>query len=718
MAFNVTQCPSCESTFNTNARILESAAGRVRCGACLTIFKATDNYIEGMDADSEYHPADSVFVGNNPEEFFDPSKFLTRSSLTETDETTDLASNDSSARHEFGSQAEFESVETDDHGTDSKLASEISQEESHNTNSLFAHEESPEKPLEESIDESVEESGSDEATIDEPVASESGHGDSDAFMREVAESLPGTELNEQDVASTENEAQESSTDQGKDKTETKSVGIGLSASFSFGAPFRKVETPSPEPNNEAAIADTTTEFGDESPENEAINEASEGEDLAASETEQAETESKSLEIVNHDEFDKPISQETEFLSAFEEGLDEELSQDKAEEPAQSSDQQSWDTSSPESINPESSSEEASSSPAVPIGTEALNAAFEELHSEEPNHEEIRNEGSTINERDGSSEINQGAEQSTFEQAEGLQEEPPASDPPIDATEFVSAIDRDRDSPEISEPILDWSALDDQTSVQSVEQQEHEKALPEGEKALDESEAEAEISESVGSGPSAEEQSAVEEPEDSTEAIRERALKAVLEDERALESIPEENIAALGKMSTPLELLQRKESRWGRRIALYLSVLMLVVLLAAQYLRQNFEVYSQQAQFRHFYELACNRLDCELPVYTDIGAIQSDNLAVRSHPQLANGLMVNIVIRNTADFPQPFPVLILSFNTAANGVVALREFSPAEYLDSGLQSFSEMPVMTPVQIELEIIDPGPDAVNYTLAFRLP
>jgi len=52
------------------------------------------------------------------------------------------------------------------------------------------------------------------------------------------------------------------------------------------------------------------------------------------------------------------------------------------------------------------------------------------------------------------------------------------------------------------------------------------------------------------------------------------------------------------------------------------------------------------------------------------------------------------------------------------VIALREFSPSEYLDTGLRSIQSMPPMTPVQIGLAIMDPGPEAVNYTLAFRWP
>lgn len=119
-----------------------------------------------------------------------------------------------------------------------------------------------------------------------------------------------------------------------------------------------------------------------------------------------------------------------------------------------------------------------------------------------------------------------------------------------------------------------------------------------------------------------------------------------------------------------------------------------------------------------HDLACSWINCSLPVYSNIDEIRSDNLAIRSHPQLENGLLVNVAFRNTANFPQPFPVLILSFNSPTNDIVALREFAPLEYLDSALQSIDLMPVMSPVQVDMEIIDPGPGASNYTLAFRSP
>ena len=81
MAFQVTQCPHCESTFHTNPRILEMAAGRVRCGACLTVFLAEDNFLSQPEQDIDDIEEESVFIGNEPGEFFDPSVFISRTAL-------------------------------------------------------------------------------------------------------------------------------------------------------------------------------------------------------------------------------------------------------------------------------------------------------------------------------------------------------------------------------------------------------------------------------------------------------------------------------------------------------------------------------------------------------------------------------------------------------------------------------------------------------------
>ena len=79
MALLVTQCPSCESTFNASARLLQVADGLVRCGACLSVFAANDNLVEPArePEDRTRDPGDSDSVFLTPtEDFFDALRFV------------------------------------------------------------------------------------------------------------------------------------------------------------------------------------------------------------------------------------------------------------------------------------------------------------------------------------------------------------------------------------------------------------------------------------------------------------------------------------------------------------------------------------------------------------------------------------------------------------------------------------------------------------------
>lgn len=205
---------------------------------------------------------------------------------------------------------------------------------------------------------------------------------------------------------------------------------------------------------------------------------------------------------------------------------------------------------------------------------------------------------------------------------------------------------------------------------------------------------------------------------SSEAIRARALKMKLKDEQAPEQFAAENLASLQAVATPVQLHSDSPTRWGRTLTLLLSAGLLGMSLAGQHLWRNQEFYSQQARWRPLLEWVCADRGCDLPLYDDLPAIEPSNLSVRSHPNRADAIMVQVQIRNTAPFEQAFPVMIVGFNTADNELIALREFSPAEYLQGELPESATMPVMAPVPINLSLMDPGEDAVNYTLAFRRP
>jgi predicted Zn finger-like uncharacterized protein len=154
----------------------------------------------------------------------------------------------------------------------------------------------------------------------------------------------------------------------------------------------------------------------------------------------------------------------------------------------------------------------------------------------------------------------------------------------------------------------------------------------------------------------------------------------------------------------------------RRWWMGLIMLLAVLALAGQIFWYQFESWGRDPALRPVYGFICDTLGCELPVLRDLKALRTEKLLVRSHPTLANALIVDTVIVNEADFAQPFPDLELRFTTIDGNLVAGRRFQPDEYLAGDLEGATMMAPDTPVRLALEIEDPGGDAVSYFLSFR--
>ncbi len=131
---------------------------------------------------------------------------------------------------------------------------------------------------------------------------------------------------------------------------------------------------------------------------------------------------------------------------------------------------------------------------------------------------------------------------------------------------------------------------------------------------------------------------------------------------------------------------------------------------------RFDEWATDPQWRAVYGPICAVAGCALPDMRDTSLLKTRNLAVRSDPERAGRLLVSAVIVNEAEFAQPFPTLELRFTTVRGLLVAGRRFTPAEYLAGDAADMERIPPRTPVQIELAVDDPGPDAVNYFLGFR--
>jgi predicted Zn finger-like uncharacterized protein len=154
------------------------------------------------------------------------------------------------------------------------------------------------------------------------------------------------------------------------------------------------------------------------------------------------------------------------------------------------------------------------------------------------------------------------------------------------------------------------------------------------------------------------------------------------------------------------------SRNRQRKLLWASLALVGALaLAAQVAWLQFERLSRLEPYRSFYATVCPLLGCELPVLRDTSQIRAVNLVVRSHPDVDGALSVDAILLNNAAFEQPFPDLVLEFSNLEGEIVAVRRFSPEEYLSGELSGRTLIPRNQPVHLTLDLVDPGLDAVNY-------
>jgi len=170
---------------------------------------------------------------------------------------------------------------------------------------------------------------------------------------------------------------------------------------------------------------------------------------------------------------------------------------------------------------------------------------------------------------------------------------------------------------------------------------------------------------------------------------------------------------------PLQLDWRQPQKpWGRWLVWGLLNLLGAAALGGQYGLYHFDELARQDQYRPWFEQLCPTLGCNLPSKVDITQIKSSNLVVRSHPEFSGALVVDAILYNRAPFSQPFPLLEMRFADITGQLLASRRFKPSEYLAGELAGNAEMPPQTPIHISLDILDPGTQAVNYSLSFHSP
>jgi len=203
--------------------------------------------------------------------------------------------------------------------------------------------------------------------------------------------------------------------------------------------------------------------------------------------------------------------------------------------------------------------------------------------------------------------------------------------------------------------------------------------------------------------------------DDKAALRDRLSD--LSDEDALDPIEQEQLQAIDE--APVELVLTEDPfRVLKTAGLLLVSILLTGGLAFQYLWHNLDTLVIEEKYPAVTELLCQYRTCPDISRVDITQLTTENLAVRSHPEVANALQVDFVFRNDADREQPFPLVELNFTENSGSVIANRIFTVEEYLPSDMRLFTHMPAHSSLQVSLDLVNPGDQATGYSLTFRNP
>lgn len=138
-----------------------------------------------------------------------------------------------------------------------------------------------------------------------------------------------------------------------------------------------------------------------------------------------------------------------------------------------------------------------------------------------------------------------------------------------------------------------------------------------------------------------------------------------------------------------------------------------LVLLAQVAWLEFHRLAKAEPYRSVYSGICFVIGCTLPKLEDRSLIATSNLIIRSHPTEPSALVVDVMLENQASFEQRFPALALIFSDLQNQPVAVRRFTPDEYLGGELAGSTHMPVNQPIHIGFAIQDPGDNAQSYRI-----
>ncbi len=143
----------------------------------------------------------------------------------------------------------------------------------------------------------------------------------------------------------------------------------------------------------------------------------------------------------------------------------------------------------------------------------------------------------------------------------------------------------------------------------------------------------------------------------------------------------------------------------------LAATLLILLLTGQTLHHFRDTLARHQSFGPHLTRLYAAVGQPLAPQWQVRAYSIKQWGIVSDPQESGTLRVRASVTNGASFAQPYPLLQLSLEDRFGGKVGTREFKPEEYLASNTQATRLLAAGESANVDLAIVDPGPDAVGF-------
>ncbi len=208
-----------------------------------------------------------------------------------------------------------------------------------------------------------------------------------------------------------------------------------------------------------------------------------------------------------------------------------------------------------------------------------------------------------------------------------------------------------------------------------------------------------------------------------ETLIEKKISDISNSPQTTDAAPTTNLFAeyLNTLQTPpLETIHVPPKKPRRRLFNFSLFLGLSLLMSALWITgQNLISWDALSRIHQGYTILktfCDLFSCSPPAPIEIQAIKSLKIVMRPDPQAPQKLLIDALIVNQADYPQPFPDLEIRLTDQQSQRIMQKRFHADEYRRGQLKKLTRMPPHQPMHILLTIKNPGNIIVNYEVLFH--